>query len=159
MKKEGWLNREIAKKYFLCFLFYAFCGWIYEMTLELITYPIHEISNRGVLFGPWIPVYGVGAICFVLLFYRFLAHTNLARKLILLPLMFVLCMLVSTLLELVTSYLLEFLTGSFPWTYLHHPWNFEGRIALHASARFALAASWHSIFFNPYSKPDSIAWK
>ena len=49
----------------LCYLFYLFvsgsiCGWIYEMIYCGITEGV--IRNRGILYGPWLPIYGVGAV-------------------------------------------------------------------------------------------------
>ena len=44
--------------YFICF---AFIGWIYEGAIFLIE--DHILVNRGVLYGPWLPVYGFGG-CF-----------------------------------------------------------------------------------------------
>ena len=41
--------------YFICF---CIVGWIYEVSLFLIE--DHIFVNRGVLFGPWLPVYGAG---------------------------------------------------------------------------------------------------
>ena len=54
-------------------------------------------------------------------------------------LLFVGCMAVATGIELATSYILEALTGSWPWqTYVDYAINFEGRIALSPSIRFGL---------------------
>jgi uncharacterized membrane protein len=48
-------------------------------------------------------------------------------------------MVVATAVELLTSYLLEWLTGSWPWqTYVDYAINFQGRIALSSSLRFGL---------------------
>ena len=48
-------------------------------------------------------------------------------------------MLVATALELATSYVLEWITGGWPWqTYVNYDINFEGRIALSPSVRFGL---------------------
>jgi uncharacterized membrane protein len=48
-------------------------------------------------------------------------------------------MVVATAVELLTSYLLEWLTGSWPWqTYVDYAINFQGRIALSPSLRFGL---------------------
>lgn len=45
----------------------------------------------------------------------------------------------ATAIELATSYLLEALTGAWPWqTYRDYAINFEGRIALSPSIRFGL---------------------
>ena len=44
-----------------------------------------------------------------------------------------------TLIELITSYLCEWVLGSWPWqTYLDYKYNFQGRIALSPSIRFGI---------------------
>ena len=54
-------------------------------------------------------------------------------------LVFLLCLLIATSLELATSYILEAITGSWPWqTYVDYKINFQGRIALSPSVRFGL---------------------
>ena len=48
-------------------------------------------------------------------------------------------MIVATVLELITSYICEFISGSWPWqTYLDYKINFQGRIALSPSVRFGI---------------------
>jgi uncharacterized membrane protein len=48
-------------------------------------------------------------------------------------------MVVATLLELITSYLMEWTTGSWLWqTYVDYDINFQGRIAFSPSVRFGL---------------------
>lgn len=48
-------------------------------------------------------------------------------------------MVVATLLELLTSYICEYFTGSWPWqTYADYKYNFEARIALSPSIRFGI---------------------
>lgn len=44
----------------LYFLMYAIVGWAYEVFLEVVVYQ-WGYSDRGVLFGPYCPVYGVGS--------------------------------------------------------------------------------------------------
>ena len=46
---------------FLYFMAYAVIGWIYEVFLEVVVYR-WGFSNRGFLFGPYLPVYGFGAV-------------------------------------------------------------------------------------------------
>ena len=49
------------------------------------------------------------------------------------------CMVVATAIELATSYILEAITGAWPWqTYVDYAINFQGRIALSPSVRFGL---------------------
>lgn len=105
---------QFFQKYFLCFVFYSVFGWCYEVFLEVVVYR-WGFSNRGVLFGPYCPVYGVGALLFLLLFYRLIQGKPWKQRLLWLPLLFVGCMVSATLVELGASYLCEALTGSWPW--------------------------------------------
>ena len=50
---------------FLCFLIYSFIGWVWEGLMSIIFY--RKITNRGFLNGPYCPIYGIGAIMFMLL--------------------------------------------------------------------------------------------
>ena len=55
------------------------------------------------------------------------------------PVVFLLCMLIATAIELGTSYILEYTIGSWPWqTYADYAINFEARVALSPSIRFGL---------------------
>ena len=57
------------EKYFMdnyiIFCVYALIGWIYEVSWYLIVK--HTFVNRGVLFGPFLPIYGFGIL--ILLFF------------------------------------------------------------------------------------------
>ena len=132
-------KRQTIQTLFLCFLLYAVVGWIYEVFLEVVVYR-WGYSDRGVLFGPWCPVYGVGAMAFLLCFRPLMARREprwlrWAKPLLL----FLGCMAVATAIELLTSYVLEALTGGWPWqTYVDYAVHFQGRIALSPSLRFGL---------------------
>ncbi len=122
----------------LYFALYSIIGWCYEVFLEVVVYQ-WGFTNRGVLFGPYCPVYGVGALAFILLVYPLIKGRPAKERLIRIPLVFLLCMLIATSLELGTSYILEAVTGGWPWqTYLDYKINFQGRIALSPSVRFGL---------------------
>ncbi len=122
----------------LFFWVYAVIGWIYEVVLETFIYR-WGFSNRGVLFGPWLPVYGFGATVFLLLWYRLIRKKTMKTKLLMIPVIFLLTMVTATLIELVTSYLCEWIMGSWPWqTYVDYKINFQGRIALSPSIRFGI---------------------
>ena len=132
------IKKENISKYFIYFMMYAVIGWIYEVFLEVVVYR-WGFSNRGVLFGPYLPVYGVGAIVFILCFYRLINKKDKKQKLLYIPIIFLGCMFVATLIELVTSYLCEFTLGYWPWqTYADYKINFQARIALSPSIRFGL---------------------
>ena len=122
----------------LFFALYAVFGWCYEVFLEVFIYH-WGFTNRGVLFGPYCPVYGFGALAFILLVYPLIKDRPLKERLVRIPLVFILSMLIATTLELATSYILEAVNGSWPWqTYLDYKINFQGRIALSPSVRFGI---------------------
>ena len=122
----------------LAVMFFIACvvGWLYETILEVFVYKT-GFSNRGFLFGPWLPVYGFGVLAF---FPGFLwlddKCINKALKIVLTA---ILCALVASLMELVTSYILEFFTGGWLWDYSSRDtYHFQGRIALDTSLRFGV---------------------
>jgi len=124
--------------YYLYFMSYSIIGWIYEVFLEVVVYR-WGFTNRGVLFGPYCPVYGFGALAFLFFVYPIIKNKNMKQKLLLIPVVFILCMTIATLIELATSYILEMIIGSWPWqTYADYKYNFEARIALSPSIRFGL---------------------
>ena len=124
---------------FLYFMLCSILGWCYEVFLEVAVYH-WGFSNRGVLFGPYCPIYGVGALTFLLCFGPLMErHTPPWLRFIKPFLIFLGCMLAATAIELAASYLLEFFTGSWPWqTYVNYRCHFQGRIALSPSIRFGL---------------------
>ena len=131
---------ETLQALFLYFLLYSVIGWIYEVFLEVVVYR-WGYADRGVLLGPYCPVYGVGALAFLLCFGWLLKKQGgLWFRWALRPLsLFIGCMALATAIELATSYFLEALTGSWPWqTYVNYSLNFQGRIALSPSIRFGL---------------------
>ena len=120
---------------------YSVIGWLYEVFLEVVIYR-WGFTNRGVLFGPYCPVYGAGAMLFIFTVYPLIKNASVKRRLLLLPAVAALCALTATALELATSYILELLTGSWPWqTYADYKLNFQARIALSPSIRFGLGGA------------------
>lgn len=139
MKKLTNNKKQFVEKYFLCFMMYAVIGWCYEVFIEVFVKG-WGFSNRGVLFGPYCPIYGVGALTFLLLFGRLMrSDAAPCQKLLRLFMIFLGCMTAATVIELAASYILEFATGAWPWqTYAEYKINFEARIALSTSVRFGL---------------------
>ena len=58
------LIQKKAAEYFFYFILYSFIGWVYEVFLEVVVYR-WGFSNRGVLFGPYCIIYGVGALILI----------------------------------------------------------------------------------------------
>ena len=132
-------KRATIQAFFLYFLCYSVIGWCYEVFLEVVVYQ-WGFSNRGVLFGPYLPVYGVGALVFLFTIYPLIQGKPRREQLKFLPIVFVGCALLATGIELAASYLCEWMLGSWPWqTYARdYTIQFQGRIALSPSIRFGL---------------------
>ena len=101
--KKGVILEEI-KKYFIYFVLFSIIGWLYEVLLELFIYN-NGFVNRGFLFGPYCPVYGFGAIIFILALKGLKKKKICVGKLNITPaLVFVGIVAISTIVELITSY-------------------------------------------------------
>lgn len=140
MKLSVITENQRIQKLFLCFMMYAFLGWFYEVFLEVVVYR-WGYSDRGVLFGPYCPVYGVGAILFLGAFRPLMKkkEPEWFRFYVKPIIIFLGCMAIATTVELLASYILEFFTGAWPWqTYADYKINFQARIALSPSIRFGL---------------------
>lgn len=123
---------------FLFFLLTSMFGWLYEVFLEVVVYH-WGFSNRGVLLGPYCVVYGTGAIALLGLLTPLLKRRICIGRLNIAPLIiFIAIVLITTLIELVASYIMEWTTGGWQWDYTRFRPNFQGRIALNPSLRFGL---------------------
>ena len=131
------IQRALAR-YFLFFFLYSVIGWLYEVFLEVVVYR-WGFSNRGVLFGPYCVIYGVGALL-ILLAFGHLKRTpiRLGRLSITPVLVFLGIVVLTTALELLGSYIMEATQGSWLWDYRRYAFNFQGRIALNPSIRFGI---------------------
>lgn len=107
---------------FFNFFLYSFFGWIYESCL--VSVQKRTWVNRGFLNGPVIPLYGAGAT----LIYICLAGIQDNAVLV-----FAGGMLIASLLEYATSYIMEKLFHAKWWDYSNMKFNFQGRICLEAS--------------------------
>ncbi|MEB8418892.1 putative ABC transporter permease [Enterococcus casseliflavus] len=103
----------------LLFLLYSFIGWLWE-TIYCSIKAKHFVY-RGFLIGPITPIYGFGILGVVYLL------RPLHEQVI--PLFFAAALLV-TVLEYVTSYLLERFFHASWWDYKEVPLNINGRVAL-----------------------------
>lgn len=110
---------------FLQFLAYSFLGW----TCETIYCSIgqRKFVNRGFLNGPLCPVYGFGAMA-VLVFLRPIQNN--------IPMLFLCGMLVTSVIEYITGYLLEKLFATKWWDYSTYRFNIHGRVCLRNSLMF-----------------------
>ncbi len=104
----------------LLFFAYALLGWCIEVTLKFIQFG--RFINRGFLTGPWLPIYGSGAVLITLAVKGL--HPLESSVGTTFALSFVLC----GLLEYMTSYVLEKRFHARWWDYSQKPMNLHGRV-------------------------------
>lgn len=107
---------------FLYFIFYSFCGWIWE-TCYCSVKECHYVP-RGFLYGPLCPIYGVGFLLMILFFAPF--KDNLV-------VFYFVAVIVMTAWEYFVGWFLETTTHIKYWDYSHVALNIKGRVCLPVS--------------------------
>ncbi len=123
---------------FYVFFIYSFFGWIYESTL--VSVRTKTLVNRGFLNGPLIPIYGSGALTI------YLALDPVREHLLF---VFLAGIVLATVLEYVTSYVMELLFHARWWDYSHIRFNFQGRVCLGVSLFWGILAILLLYVFQP----------
>ena len=104
----------------LLFFAYSFLGWCIEVVLKLIQY--RRFINRGFLAGPWLPIYGTGAVLITL------ADGALSRFESAFGTTFCLSFVLCGAVEYAVSWLLEKRYHARWWDYSQKPMNLNGRV-------------------------------
>lgn len=125
---------------FYTFFLYSLFGWIYESCL--VSVKRKSLVNRGFLNGPIIPIYGAGAvlICIIL--------DPVSKNLLLI---FLGGMVLATILEFVTSYIMEKLFHAKWWDYSNYRYNIQGRICPIVSLFWGVLSVLMTVFLKPLS--------
>lgn len=124
MEKEEKKERDIK---YLCRLFWIFMigslvGFAYENILVLFQKG-HFVLRQGLLYGPLIPVYGIGAVIYEIIIPKMESPLK----------SFFYSMFLGAVVEYICSYVQEVLFGTISWDYHWVKINFNGRTsALHA---------------------------
>ncbi|MBR4473594.1 MAG: putative ABC transporter permease [Oscillospiraceae bacterium] len=125
----------------LLFFAYAFLGWCIEVTLKYFQF--HRFINRGFLAGPWLPIYGSGA---VLITVAVRAVSPLESSI---GTTFLIAFLLCGTLEYLTSYIMEKRFHARWWDYSQKPMNLHGRIWIGNLILFGLGGVLIVNVFNP----------
>ena len=112
----------------MMFFLFSFAGWLWEVSLHLIT--DGEFVNRGVLHGPWLPIYGTGTVLIIAILNKFRARP--LRE-------FIATIVLCGCVEYVTSWYLETTyNGMKWWDYSGYFLNLNGRICAEGLLVFGL---------------------
>ena len=143
LRHRQWLTTDCERDYggntpVLLFFFFSFIGWAWEVFFYLIN--DGSFINRGILTGPWLPIYGVGG-WIVIYGLRFLRKKPV--------MLFAGSILVCGGIEYGTSWLLELILHKRWWDYTGYFLNVHGRICLEGLLLFGVAGVSMTYFVAP----------
>ncbi|SCZ81056.1 putative ABC transporter permease [Pseudobutyrivibrio xylanivorans] len=104
----------------LLFFAFSFIGWCIEVTLKYRQF--HRFINRGFLTGPWLPIYGFGAVLITV------SVQGIAGLESSIGTTFVISFYVCGIVEYLASYFLEKRYHARWWDYSQKPMNLKGRV-------------------------------
>lgn len=109
-------------KLFWLFVIGSVIGCIMETIVGFVYNGGHFEYRVGLVYGPFIPVYGIGAVMMTLALYKF-SHARMW-------IVFVVSAFVGATFEYLTSYFQQLLFGSVSWDYSNQWFNLFGRTSL-----------------------------
>ncbi len=124
------------------FFIYAFIGWILESAYKTINYK--KIINSGFLIGPFVSVYGFGAVILLIIDQYISSFIPLAIRLLIYT-------IIANIIEYYTGALLEEVFHVKLWDYSHMPFNLNGRICLLHGFYWTLLTLIVLLFLHPYT--------
>lgn len=129
----------MAYTYFLLFIIYSFIGWCMEVCLSL--HNEKKFINRGFLLGPYCPIYGFGCLLLTLFLSRY--QNDIWA-------LFALTIIICSILEYVTSWVMEKIFKLRWWDYSNMKYNINGRICLETMIPFAIIGVIVIKYTNPF---------
>lgn len=111
----------------MIFFVFSFVGWGWEVGIHLIKDGV--FVNRGVMHGPWLPVYGSGVAMIIVVLARW-RRTPMTEA--------ILTILLCGVVEYMTSLYLEVAKGMRWWDYTGYFLNLDGRICGEGLMVFAI---------------------
>ncbi|HCJ41304.1 DUF975 family protein [uncultured Ruminococcus sp.] len=120
-------DRYKLTDYIVMFFSFDLVGYLWEVGIHI--YEDHEFVNRGMMYGPWIPIYGFGGVFIIFFLNRY--KDNKAK-------LIALTMLLCGVLEYVTSLVLDIAMNASYWDYTTMNFNLNGRVCLAGLCAFAI---------------------
>lgn len=125
------IDKKITLKQIIWYgIIFSIFGLIIETLFCYLTTGVLE-SRKGLIWGPFCPVYGVGATILIILLDK---YKNNSIKL------FLIGSIAGNIIEYGLSYLLEAMYGTRFWDYSYLDWNLNGRICIKYSIFWGILA-------------------
>jgi len=146
---NDYCKEEVEMEYFfdivIYFALYSFIGWIME-TIYASTSK-KKFINRGFLNGPFCPIYGFGAILIIQLLTLLNNRLSIVSESILIKIL--LAIVLTTILEYITGYILEKLFNCKWWDYSNEQLNLKGRVCIKYSIFWGILSYILITFIHP----------
>ena len=135
-------NAALKRCCYLILIFFAGClaGWLYEEIFYWITEGV--LRDRGILYGPWLPIYGMGALAIY-------AMKPLKKNPLLL---FLLCIGTTGVLEYALGYIGINYFGLRLWDYRGLFLNLNGIICFRSVMSFGIMGMFFHYVLEPYGE-------
>jgi uncharacterized membrane protein len=121
------------------FTIYSFAGWVLEV--GLYTYRDKRWHNRGFLYGPFCPIYGIGFISVIAILSPLKYNPFL---------FFIGATIITTTVEYLTGTILELLFHTQWWDYSNVKYNLDGKICLKFSLAWGVVCTLVIYFIHPF---------
>lgn len=126
---------------------YSFVGWVAEVLYVLAK--VQRLENRGFLTGPFLPIYGIGALGILAAVDRFSANAFVV---------FLASVALTTALEYLTHLALDRVFHIRLWDYSAMPFNLQGRVCLQNSLLFGVLALFLVYVLHPVVSTWLLSW-
>lgn len=125
--------------FIIFFAIYSFTGWIIELVYR--SYTRKKLINPGFLFGPFVPVYGIGAI-FIILLQKIIYPLPMIDQ-------FIIYTIILSIIEFTTGEIFEHFFNLKLWDYSDMKFNVKGKVSLLFSIGWGILAISVSHFLHP----------
>lgn len=125
---------------FWLFVLGSILGYIFEMIVVLFQKGYFE-TRQGLIYGPFIPVYGIG----IVIYYLILSNIKIHKK----TQIFFITMILGGIVEYICSYVQEKVFGTISWDYSGLMFNINGRTSLLHCMYWGIAGVLYVTYIEP----------
>ena len=126
---------------FWVFIIGSIAGFIFEVIVVFFQKGHFEL-RQGLIYGPFIPVYGIGAMCY----YIVLSKIKIKNKIQI----FLITMILGGITEYLCSFIQEKAFGTISWDYSYLPFNINGRTSLLHCIYWGIGGVLYITYIDPF---------
>lgn len=138
--KEKNVKKELTILFWV-FIIGSIAGFIFEVIVVFFQKGHFEL-RQGLIYGPFIPVYGIGAMCY----YIVLSKIKIKNKVRI----FLITMILGGITEYLCSLIQEKAFGTISWDYSYLPFNINGRTSLLHCIYWGIGGVLYITYIDPF---------